>query len=107
MQAGCIKTRAHTEQLPPKIKEKRAKILREVASIHAQLVAVNAAVTVDVAIAALVAQRAAPPYATADGVACTLPQLYEALSARGGLARRQRTAVPGTAAAAEGVAAPA
>ena len=100
------RARAQTAQLPPGIKEKRLKILREVESIHAQLVAVNPAAPLSAAIAALEAQRAVLPYATTAGIPCTLPQLYEALSARDGLARKRRTVVAGDAAPADGAAAP-
>ena len=76
-------------------------------TIHAQLLTVDPAASVGAAFAALEAQRAALPYATTAGIPCSLPQLYEALSARDGLAKRQRTAVPGDAAPADGAAAPA
>ena len=69
--------------------------------------AVDADASVDDAIAALDAARAAPPYATTAGVACSLPQLYEAFSARDGLAKRQRPIIPGDVATAAGAAAPA
>jgi len=77
-----------------------------VARIHAELIATNAAATVDAAIAELEARRAAPPFATASGP-CTLPQLYAALSRRSGEAKKQRLALPAGAAAAAGGSAPA
>lgn len=76
----------------------------EVDRIHAELRAIDPTATVGTAIAALEAQRAAPPYAAAGG-RCTLPQMYEVLSARSAAAKRQRTSGPDDGAGAEGAAA--
>ena len=66
--------------------------MREVGLVHVELMGTNAAATIDDAIAALDALRAEPPYALQPGRACTLPQLYEALSKRDGKRRRDASA---------------